>query len=553
MKSLNLILFCYYFNFILCSSSTDYSCLHAGSWLYNSNSDYSSLFSSNTDITTSIRSSGVWSTTTKQIPKYDHTFTTSDITTLNSRPKASTDFTTGSTTAVAGTTYSFGTNIGYKTTSCAKGYWPPGPSCPSATTATNSWDLTPAPETNSNGCYFPYLGKIGSWVNGVAIYGTSDGISYNSQSVWYNLAPEFEVYDLDICHGHAANGQYHHHHYPICLGERLGEDGSTHSKIWGWMLDGYPIYGPYQSANTLAVSCWQKRDYSSTSATGCSDSKRSCQLNNQYDYTLGTKSVTSGPSLTGTVSTQSGNTISAASGIYFEDYFYNSSCSARGDKYLDSHAGHSHEPMGYHYHVTITSTGTATFPYVAGPKYYGCRSQCCSSRTSNTCTGTSTCGTADGTTSYSCSSPTISSTSSPTKSPTLSPSKSPSISPTKSPSVSPTINPSIVPSKSPTLLPSKAPSITEYPTTPTYTPSLSPTLSPTITPTRFPSNQPTKNSSNIITSKSSDESNSNQLQNNLIIGLSVGIGGAILIGGLIFVYFEFFQPKRKLVETIELS
>lgn len=113
--------------------------------------------------------------------------------------------------------------------------------------------------------------------------------------------------------------------------------------------------------------------------------------------------MTAGPSLTGTVSTQSGNTISAASGIYFEDYYYNSTCYAQGGKYLDSHAGHSHQPMGYHYHVTIDSNGVGTFPYVGGPRYYGCRSTCCSSRTSNTCTGTSTCGTSDGVTSYGCS------------------------------------------------------------------------------------------------------------------------------------------------------
>lgn len=179
------------------TSTTDYSCVHAGAWLLNSNSDTNSYFSASTDVTSSARSSNTWSTTTSQIPLYDKEFLSSDISALNSRPKASTDFTTGSTTAVAGNTYKFGANIGYKTTSCAKGYWPPGPSCPSATAVTNSWDLTPAAETSSSGCFFPVLGKIGSWVNGVAIYGTSDGLSYNSQGKWYNLAPEFEVYDLD--------------------------------------------------------------------------------------------------------------------------------------------------------------------------------------------------------------------------------------------------------------------------------------------------------------------------------------------------------------------
>jgi hypothetical protein len=179
------------------SASTDYSCLHSDSWLLNRNSETNSYFSSTTEVSSSSRSSDTWSTTTKQIPKYNKLFSASDISALNSRPKASTDFITGSTTAVAGSAYQFGANIGYKTQSCSKGYWPPGPSCPSATTVTDSWDLTPSPETNSDGCYFPHLGKIGSWVNGVAIFGTSDGLSYNSQNNWNNLAPEFEVYDLD--------------------------------------------------------------------------------------------------------------------------------------------------------------------------------------------------------------------------------------------------------------------------------------------------------------------------------------------------------------------
>ena len=308
----------------------DYSCLHSQSWLVNLDNDYNSYFSSSTDMTTSMLSSGKWSTTTNRIPKYNHLFTSTDISSLNSRPKASTDFPTGSTTVVAGTTYTFGSNIGYKTQSCVRGYWPPGPSCPTSSTITNTWRLNPAVETVSTGCYTPRLGVIGRYVNGVSIYGTWDGLTYNSANVWYNSAPEFEAYDMDICNGHAANGDYHHHHYPKCLQERLSDTGTSHSPIYGFMSDSYPIFGPYQSAGVLAVPCWQKRNYAASSATGCSDGTRSCQLIDQYDYTKGVTSVTSGPSLTGTVTTQSSNTISSASGIYFEDYFYNSTCSNFG-------------------------------------------------------------------------------------------------------------------------------------------------------------------------------------------------------------------------------
>lgn len=358
-------------------------------------------------MTASLLSAGKWSTTTLRIPKYTHTFTSSDVSALNSRPKRTTDFASnGVTTAIADTSYVFGSNIGYVTTSCSLGYWPPGPSCPTASTVTDSWRLNPAPETTSGGCYTKNLGVIGRFVNGVSIYGTSDGVTYNNARVWYNSAPEFEVYDMDICNGHAANGDYHHHHYPKCLQERLSDTGDSHSPLYGFMADSYPIYGPYQSAGVLATPCWQTRNYAASSVTGCSTGTRSCQLRDQYDYTQGTISVTAGPSLTGTLSTQSGNTIPGASGAYFEDYFFNSTCSSHGNQYLDSRNGHSHGSLGYHYHVTINSSGKALFPYLAGPKYYGClgSNTCCTSRTSSTCTGTSTCKSpADGLTTFACS------------------------------------------------------------------------------------------------------------------------------------------------------
>jgi hypothetical protein len=138
-------------------------------------------------------------------------------------------------------------------------------------------------------------------VNGVSIFGWSDGMSYSGQSIWYNNAVEYEVYDLDVCNGHAANGEYHHHHYPACLQETLEDTGTGHSPVYGWMLDSFPVHGPYQAAGALAVPCWHRRDYSSSSDTGCSNSERCCKLNNEYDYTEGVTTVACGPSLAGTV------------------------------------------------------------------------------------------------------------------------------------------------------------------------------------------------------------------------------------------------------------
>lgn len=120
-----------------------------------------------------------------------------------------------------------------------------------------------------------------------------------------------------------------------CLAERLNDQGGSHSPLYGFGKDGFPIYGPYQEADTLAVSCWQKRDYLFSSPTGCPcavgltscAASRSCLLKNPLDYTQGTRTGATlfGPSLTGTVTSLSGNAISSASGVFIQDYFFNAS------------------------------------------------------------------------------------------------------------------------------------------------------------------------------------------------------------------------------------
>lgn len=61
----------------------------------NVNGYYNSIFKSKTDIITSGRSSAQWKVTYYGIMNYDRVFTASDVTSLNSRPKAATDFKTG--------------------------------------------------------------------------------------------------------------------------------------------------------------------------------------------------------------------------------------------------------------------------------------------------------------------------------------------------------------------------------------------------------------------------------------------------------------------------
>ena len=259
--------------------------------------------------------------------------------------------------------------------------------------------------------------------------------------------------------------------------QQLGDDGSGHSPIHGFAYDGYPIMGPYQAKDTIAVSCWQARDFSASSPTGCSDGTRSCLLKDSLDYTQGTTTTTKvGPSLTGTVTSQSSNTIYVTSGAYYEDYFYNATCHAAGGQYLDSHNGHDHDDIGYHYHLTMDSAGIPTFPYAPGPKYYGClpsKSQGCGtsymygaglgSTTGSYGGGTSTCGTTSAVSST-CSSDTwtLATTSVPSKAPT------PTVAPTKSPATT-------------TAVPTKAPVTVPATNSPTVVSTKSPTKTPTVT------------------------------------------------------------------------
>lgn len=351
-----------------------------------------------------------WVVTSSRIPKYGHTFTTAEITKLNSRTNKDTDFTTNSaTTAEAGTYYEWGADIGYNTASCSTGWWPPGPTCPTATLTSEFFPLMPLAETvvvgnaadggsTSGGTAIPgcYVGagSMGWWVNGAKIYGWGDGKGFNFASsyssatctacnvdntlaTWHNLAPSFEDNDMDVCSGHAASGDYHSHNYPNCMATRLGDTGTGHSPLYGWIYDGFPVYGPYQSSGVLAQSCWLKRDYSTSGGTGgcstTSSQQRTCLLNNIYDVTAGVTAISDttryGPKTTDTLVTQSGNTITAASGVFLEDYYYSASCYATGSQYLDMYNGHDHDGLGYHYHTTVDSSMTPTFPFIVGPKY----------------------------------------------------------------------------------------------------------------------------------------------------------------------------------------
>lgn len=141
---------------------------------------------------------------TSNVPGYTVEMTQELIDGLNTRPRASTDFTAGATTARAGQIVVFGEDIGYvsSTVNCNDtgeyGYWPPGPNCP----LDQDFEayITTDPKPNDEDCGTG-LGRVGLYVDGANIFNWDDGTA--DADTWHNLAPEQEVYDLDVCAGHS--------------------------------------------------------------------------------------------------------------------------------------------------------------------------------------------------------------------------------------------------------------------------------------------------------------------------------------------------------------
>jgi hypothetical protein len=314
------------------------------------------------------------------IPDYSITMTQEQIDALNSRPRADTDFLFGYTTANVGDVVEFGQDIGYNSSAenCndtgGAGYWPPGPVCPTNQSYKAYFTESPEPKSAEEECNTA-LNTVGLMVNGTAIFGWGDGHSYG-QGVWYYLAPISEQYDVDICGGHAAMGDYHHHFYTSCLADLVGDKGDAHSPIYGYAADGYPVYGPWESAGVLAVSGWKTRDYGAeTSAGGCgTPGERSCILNDPTDLSQGVSVVENGPDIGAEVTTLSGNKLAATDGYFYEDYYY-AGLEAKGAQ-LDEHNGHdNNDGRGYHYHITLTQDAsgklTPAYPFTVGPTYAG--------------------------------------------------------------------------------------------------------------------------------------------------------------------------------------
>jgi hypothetical protein len=94
-------------------------------------------------------------------------------------------------------------------------------------------------DRNANGAL--HMGPIGLAVNGVVFFNPFDAGSQDATDL------------MDRCCGHPApNNVYHYHKYPICVNSPWADEGAAHSPLLGWAFDGYPLYGPYETAGVMA-------------------------------------------------------------------------------------------------------------------------------------------------------------------------------------------------------------------------------------------------------------------------------------------------------------
>jgi hypothetical protein len=227
------------------------------------------------------------------------------------------------------------------------------------------------------------MGNIGVFINGVAMFNYSDGISWKNSTgafaggplggagdgVWNRDAIVYEKAGFDCAKGHPAGTNYHHHQSPSAFDLDLNVisticnlydadglyaiDSTVHSPLIGFAYDGFPVYGAYAYKNTDGTGgiVRMKSSYSLRSIA---------TRNTLYTSTV---TVTAGPPVNSTYPL----------GSFKEDYQF---ITPTAPDYLDIHNGRfcktPEYPNGiYCYFATVDANWNSAYPYLVGPTYYG--------------------------------------------------------------------------------------------------------------------------------------------------------------------------------------
>jgi|CXWL01.1.fsa_nt_gi hypothetical protein len=236
------------------------------------------------------------------------------------------------------------------------GPWPGNPNTVTAQNVLIRIPRTPTPATIHT---VVGLGSIGILVNGSYFYNPTDAMSYNNQNIWHSVAM-FSITGMDYNMGHPSpNGAYHHHSYPMGSHDQLADHGHCPSPLFGFVFDGYPIYGAYGYSDPNDAASEVVRMVSS--------------------YRVRTDIVATGlrHSLTNGGATlpvnQWGPDVNAqyVAGYFVEDYEYVAGLGTL-DEYNGRFCKTPDYPNGtYAYFTTIDANGNGVYPYYVGPRYYG--------------------------------------------------------------------------------------------------------------------------------------------------------------------------------------
>ena len=227
------------------------------------------------------------------------------------------------------------------------------------------------------------MGNIGVFINGVAMFNYSDGISWKNSTgafaggplggagdgVWNRDAIVYEKAGFDCAKGHPAGTNYHHHQSPSAFDLDLNVisticnlydadglyaiDSTVHSPLIGFAYDGFPVYGAYAYKNTDGTGgiVRMKSSYSLRNITN---------RNTLYTSTV---TVTAGPPVNATYPL----------GSFKEDYQFTT---PTAPDYLDIHNGRFCKTPEYTngiycYFATVDANWNSAYPYLVGPTYYG--------------------------------------------------------------------------------------------------------------------------------------------------------------------------------------
>ena len=101
-------------------------------------------------------------------------------------------------------------------------------------------------------------GGVGVTFDGGFIFSAYGGPTYGPVVDFASSAPKVEGDTFDACGGHSSSAtaaSYHYHVPPVCLLHQLGAAEGAPSPQVGWMLDGFPIYGPLGPGGTKMKTC----------------------------------------------------------------------------------------------------------------------------------------------------------------------------------------------------------------------------------------------------------------------------------------------------------